>query len=236
MHTPSATLSLPSPTNVCLGVKKQEAVLSPAAGLSVVLEYLTEDGLFSIDIALRPPPPPRRRQPARPAASRLAADAQPAVDAADADDPLMESPEEAVPWTAVAGQPGGDDSHDIPAHVVDIRSPAAGDVVQFSDVGEDRGPAAGGLLMLQPGFSLKGPRRWRPGRGGVLKSQPTQELRVSSSSQERGSQLCCSRILLHVKAPARRVRKCVSNICAHELTCCRRGPLISYITVQPRFC
>jgi hypothetical protein len=147
-----------------------------------VLEYLTEDGLFSIDIALRPPPH-QRRQPARPAAARLTPDAPPAADATAADGPSTDVPGEAVPVAADARQSGSGGSHDIPDQMSEARSPAEGGL-GHSGGGEPRGPAAGGVLMLQPGFCLKGPHRWRSGRGGVLKSQPSEELRVSLVSTE----------------------------------------------------
>ena len=153
------------------------------AGLSVVLEYLTEDGLFSIDIALRPPPA-KRKQPAPEADVQSAPDAQPSAEVAAGTSPADDRPDESV--SAAAGEDGHSDTSGSLSSSEQISeagtstadSAAAGDAGQ-SGVGEARKPAAGGLLMLQPGFRLKGPLRWRPSTGGSPRRQPSEEFRVS---------------------------------------------------------
>ena len=138
-----------------------------------MLEYLTEDGLFSIDIALRPPPHSRKRR-SRQAAAQLVRDAPPAVHQTATSAPSQSSEE-----AGAAGSDARQSGAGGPLESQPQASQADSGQGQGDDAAESREPAAGGLLMLQPGFRLKGPRRWRPGRGGVLKSQPSVELRVS---------------------------------------------------------
>ncbi len=124
-----------------------------------MLEYLTEDGLFSIDMALRPPPrsrgsllqcmQPAQIPPATASASAAGSAAQQIFDDARSDD---------------AGAAQSSDEASLDA--MDSRIP---------------GPAAGRFLMLRPGFRLRGPERWRPGSGNCGDDedpQPSKQLQV----------------------------------------------------------
>ncbi len=124
-----------------------------------MLEYLTEDGLFSIDMALRPPPRsrgllPQHAQPAQmPPATASAADSRSAA---------QQSPDDVRADDAGAPQ----SSHEGSLDGMESRVP---------------GPAAGRFLMLRPGFRLRGPERWRPvgGDGGEDDDpQPSRQLQV----------------------------------------------------------
>ena len=182
---------------------------APCAGLDLVLEYLTEDGLFSIDMALRPPrrsrgaPPPSRSEPmhlppatASAGGSGIATQRVPqhagsdGAGAAQAGDEVSQQPQQMhlSPTTASAA---GTAPEQIP-HAA-ARSDGAS-TAQTSDddaslglitASPAAGPAAGRFLMLRPGFRLRGPLRWRPGAGDGGEDddpQPSEELQVRQQS------------------------------------------------------
>ena len=119
-----------------------------------MVEYLTEDGLFSIDIALRPPQHSRRSQPQR-------------THVAPAATAVTESAAKQHP--SGAGADGADAAQARDDEWLDPADSAAA------------GPAAGRFLMLRSGFRLKGPQRWLAGRDGIDDPQPSEELQVRRS-------------------------------------------------------
>ena len=130
-----------------------------------MLEYLTEDGLFSIDMALRPPPRSRGSPLRQPQPQPQPTQMPPTASAGGSGSAAQQSPDDARSDGANPAESGDDLSLD----------------------GADSriaGPAAGRFLMLRPGFRLRGPERWRPGSGdGGYDNdpQPSRQLQVGNT-------------------------------------------------------